>query len=118
MTFRRAALVVLACLSASCVEDPVDRPSDGTSDCSTRGQVSFVRDALQDWYYWYQELSDPDAGSFDSPEEYLEAVRYRPDRRRATATSRRRRRATPSTRTASTSASASRTSRRARRSCA
>ncbi len=78
MTLRRAALVVLACLGTSCVEDPVDPPSDGTSDCSTRGQVTFVRDALQDWYYWYQELSDPDAGSFDSPEEYLEAVRFKP----------------------------------------
>jgi hypothetical protein len=50
----------------------------GTSDCSTKGQVTFVRDALQAWYYWYKELSDPDAGSFASPEDYLEAVRFKP----------------------------------------
>jgi carboxyl-terminal processing protease len=48
------------------------------SECSTLGQVTFVRDTMQDIYLWYQELPDPDPAGFDSPEAYLEAVRYRP----------------------------------------
>jgi C-terminal peptidase prc len=36
-----------------------------------------VRDALQQFYYWYRELPNPDVNSFGSPEAYLEAVRYR-----------------------------------------
>jgi C-terminal processing protease CtpA/Prc len=47
-------------------------------ECSTVGQVTFVRDTLQDIYYWYQELPNPDPASFSSPEAYLEAVRFRP----------------------------------------
>lgn len=46
--------------------------------CSITGQNLFVRDALQDLYFWYRELPDPDPALFDSPEAYLEAVRYRP----------------------------------------
>jgi carboxyl-terminal processing protease len=49
-----------------------------SGECSTLGQVTFVRDTMQDIYYWYQELSDPDPASFGSPEAYLEAVRFRP----------------------------------------
>ena len=79
MTFRRSALIILVCLGTSCSEESQTGPDqDGTSDCSTKGQVSYVRDSLQDWYYWYQELWDPDTGSFASPEDYLEAVRYKP----------------------------------------
>jgi C-terminal processing protease CtpA/Prc len=33
---------------------------------------------MQDIYYWYQQLPDPDPATFSSPEAYLEAVRYRP----------------------------------------
>jgi C-terminal processing protease CtpA/Prc len=52
--------------------------STGTTSCTTAGQCTFVRDALQSWYYWYKELPNPDPASFSSPEAYLEAVRYRP----------------------------------------
>ncbi len=78
MSFRRSLLVLLAFLGAACNENAQNGQSTSSDDCSTQGQVSFVRDALQDWYYWYQQLPDPDTGSFDSPEAYLEAVRYRP----------------------------------------
>ena len=47
-------------------------------ECDTLGQVSFVRDALQEFYLWYEQLPDPDPAGFASPEAYLEAVRYRP----------------------------------------
>lgn len=54
-------------------------PSGATStdSCSTLGEVSFVRDALQDIYFWYKQLPNPDPAGFASPEAYLEAVRYK-----------------------------------------
>jgi carboxyl-terminal processing protease len=78
VSFRRSLLVLLALLGAACNENAQSGQQTSSDDCSTQGQVGFVRDALQDWYYWYQYLPDPDPGSFDSPEAYLEAVRYRP----------------------------------------
>jgi C-terminal peptidase prc len=39
--------------------------------------VTFVRDTLQNIYFWYKELPNPDPGGFSSPEAYLEAVRYK-----------------------------------------
>ena len=36
-----------------------------------------MRDTLQNIYFWYRELPNPDPGGFSSPEAYLEAVRYR-----------------------------------------
>jgi C-terminal processing protease CtpA/Prc len=48
------------------------------SSCSTLGQTTFVQDTLQSWYLWYRELPNPSPALFDSPEAYLEAVRYRP----------------------------------------
>ncbi|HEY3119961.1 MAG TPA: S41 family peptidase, partial [Vicinamibacteria bacterium] len=47
-------------------------------DCSVPGQNLFVRNTLQNYYLWYQQLPDPNPALFDSPEAYLEAVRYRP----------------------------------------
>lgn len=48
------------------------------SDCSILGQNTFVRDTLFDIYFWYRELPSTDPALFDSPEAYLEAVRFRP----------------------------------------
>ena len=92
--------------------------SAGTTSCTTLGQCTFVRDTLQDYYYWYKELPNPDPGSLRLARG-LPRGRALPGRStRASATSRRRPRATRSTRTASSSASASPTSGRARPSCA
>ena len=33
---------------------------------------------MQEWYLWYDQLPAPDPAGFDSPEAYLQAVRYRP----------------------------------------
>jgi carboxyl-terminal processing protease len=75
------ALPLLAAL-AGCGGDSSSPTAPTTpaadSECSTLGQVRFVRDTMQDIYLWYQELPDPDPAGFDSPEAYLEAVRYRP----------------------------------------
>ena len=74
----------LVLLLASCggASSPTTSSSSGTAgstsaSCTTLGQCTFVRDALQQYYYWYQELPNPDPASFGSPEAYLDSVRYR-----------------------------------------
>jgi C-terminal processing protease CtpA/Prc len=78
---RRRALLPLLLLLPSCGggSSPTGPSSSATSgSCSTLGQVSYVRDALQGYYYWYRELPNPDPAGFASPDAYLDAVRYRP----------------------------------------
>jgi carboxyl-terminal processing protease len=49
------------------------------ANCSTTSQNLWVRDTLNTYYYWYQFLpTNLNPASFNSPEAYLEAVRYRP----------------------------------------
>jgi carboxyl-terminal processing protease len=45
---------------------------------SVLDENTFVRDTLRDWYLWYPELPDLDPALYDSPEAYLDAVRFRP----------------------------------------
>lgn len=52
-------------------------PAAAQSDCSVLGQNTYVRDKLRDIYYWYRELPDVNPALADSPEAYLEAVRYK-----------------------------------------
>ena len=53
--------------------------AQGPSSCTTTSQNLWVRDALNEVYYWYQHLpTGVNPASFNSPEAYLEAVRYRP----------------------------------------
>lgn len=75
--FLHAVLAAAAVLALGCARDHLTAGS-GTDDCSTLGQVQFVRSVLGEYYLWYRELPDPDPRRFGSPEEYLEAVRYRP----------------------------------------
>jgi C-terminal peptidase prc len=49
------------------------------ANCSVTSQNLWVRDQLNNYYYWYQFLpTNLNPASFTSPEAYLEAVRYRP----------------------------------------
>jgi C-terminal processing protease CtpA/Prc len=48
------------------------------SSCGVTNQNLFVRDALDELYLWYRELPPVDPVRYDSPEAYLDAVRYRP----------------------------------------
>ena len=53
--------------------------AQGPSNCSTTSQNLWVRDALNEVYYWYQFMpAGVSPTRFSSPEAYLEAVRYRP----------------------------------------
>ncbi len=78
----RALGAVGAALLASCGGGdggslPTGSSSSSSASCTTPGQCGFVRDALQQYYYWYKELPSPDPNGFNSPEAYLEAVRYK-----------------------------------------
>ena len=66
----RCPVVLLALAAAA-------GPVRAQTDCTLPGQNTFVRNTLQDMYYWYRELPDPNPALFDTPEAYLEAVRYR-----------------------------------------
>ncbi len=46
--------------------------------CSTPAQNLFVHDAMTDLYLWYDTIPTLNPTTFDSPESYLEAIRYRP----------------------------------------
>ncbi len=49
------------------------------SNCSTTSQNLWVRDQLNTYYYWNRFLpSNVNPATFNSPEEYLDRVRYRP----------------------------------------
>ncbi len=47
-------------------------------DCSVRGRNEFVAAVLDEYYYWYRELPAADPSQFESPDAYLDAVRFRP----------------------------------------
>jgi carboxyl-terminal processing protease len=71
----------LACLVALVVSVAAPLPAhaqNGPASCSTAGQNLYVRDVMNNLYLWYTEMPRLDPTSFGSPEEYLEAVRYRP----------------------------------------
>ncbi|HXV63016.1 MAG TPA: S41 family peptidase [Vicinamibacteria bacterium] len=53
-------------------------PASSQTDCSIIGQNTQVRTILDEFYLWYRELPDLDPALFDSPEAYLDAVRFRP----------------------------------------
>jgi carboxyl-terminal processing protease len=82
MPARRMFAALLAAVALSCGgagSSPTSPTAGGAaSSCTMVGQSTFVRDALQSWYFWYDRLPNPDPASFASPEAYLDAVRYRP----------------------------------------
>ena len=48
------------------------------TSCTTLGKNLFVRDVMTDLYFWYTEVPGLNPSDFDSPEAYLDAVRFRP----------------------------------------
>jgi carboxyl-terminal processing protease len=72
MSRLRLALVAWAVLSG------VAPAQAQSSACTTLSQTTFVRDRLDELYFWYRELPDLDPARVDGPEAFLEAARYRP----------------------------------------
>lgn len=70
---RTPLLLVLALLSAA----PAWAQS-GPRICTPTSQNAYVRDVLDEYYYWYRELPRLNPSNFASPEAFLDAARYRP----------------------------------------
>lgn len=73
---RHFASFVLACLCLEVASVPA--ASQSRSNCSTVSQNLAVREVMTDHYLWYRSIPSLDPARFDSPEAYLEAIRYRP----------------------------------------
>jgi carboxyl-terminal processing protease len=73
----RTRLAIVLFLLASALPAPASAQVTITS-CSTPAKNVRVHDILNEFYLWYSELPTLDPARFRSPEEYLEAVRYRP----------------------------------------
>jgi C-terminal processing protease CtpA/Prc len=68
----RAFVLTILCLAAA-----VPAAAQGPATCDLVAQNLYVRDMMTDLYFWYQHVPEVDAAAFESPEAYLEAVRYR-----------------------------------------
>ena len=68
-------VAVVACLAAAAA---IDARAQTPASCTVPGKNLFVRDRMTDIYFWYREIPDLDPVRFDSPEAYLDAVRFRP----------------------------------------
>jgi C-terminal processing protease CtpA/Prc len=73
--FLQRVLVIIAITVA--VTAPA-AAQDGPASCTVAGQNLYVRDVMTDIYYWYQSIPLTNPVRFNSPEAYLEAIRYRP----------------------------------------
>ena len=73
---RRILSSIVFTLALAC---PWTALAQGPSNCTTASQNLWVRDALNEVYYWYQFMPPGVVPTrYNSPEAYLEAVRYRP----------------------------------------
>jgi len=68
----RSLIVGLAALGA------LAPPALAQTTCTTLSETTFVRLAMKYIYFWNREMPDRAPALFDSPEAYLEAVRFRP----------------------------------------
>lgn len=76
----RAGRMLLAVFLSWCAlgATPSSAQTPPAPDCSVLGQTRFVHETLDEFYFWYQHLPDVALALFDSPEAYLDAVRFRP----------------------------------------
>ena len=72
----RRALACLLVLVAFCAAPPAAR-AQGPASCTTSGKNLYVRDVMSDIYLWYATMPNVNPTAYDSPEAYLEAVRYK-----------------------------------------
>src|SRR5437867_6043119 len=72
----RRALACLLALIAACAAPPAAR-AQGPASCTTSGKNLYVRDVMSEIYLWYATMPNVNPTAYDSPEAYLEAVRYK-----------------------------------------
>ena len=78
-----AALLLPSCgggspTSSSATQSPANATAPLPPAARRSARSTSCASTLQQDYYWYKQLPDPDPAGFASPEAYLEAVRYRP----------------------------------------
>jgi carboxyl-terminal processing protease len=78
MSMPRHVFALLVALFVAGAAPSVALGQGGPASCSTTGKTLYVRDVMSDLYLWYHEMPEVNPASFDSPEAYLEAVRFRP----------------------------------------
>src|SRR4030095_2357987 len=70
--------LVVASALALMLAGPLHAQTPAPASCTVSGKNLYVRDRMTDIYFWYSEVSNVDPVRFDSPEAYLDAVRFRP----------------------------------------
>lgn len=70
--------VLIPCALALAVVLPAPALAQNLTSCTTTSQTLFVRDVMADLYYWNTEIPQVNAAQFNSPEAYLDRVRFRP----------------------------------------
>ena len=73
LLLRRTALAALLSLVVASTGS-----AQTITNCTTFGKNAFVRDVMTDLYFWYQSVPTLNPARYDSPEAYLEALRYMP----------------------------------------
>jgi carboxyl-terminal processing protease len=73
--FRRAAACLLTVIVAGAAVPAAY--AQGPASCTTSGKNLYVRDAMSDIYLWYATMPNVNPTAYESPEAFLEAVRYK-----------------------------------------
>ena len=73
MSNHRVSWLLAAVLAVSSVAS-----AQTAGDCGIAAQNAFVRDTMNDIYFWYREMPEVDPAAYPSPDALLEALRHRP----------------------------------------
>jgi len=73
--FRRAAACLLTVIVAGAAVPAAY--AQGPASCTTSGKNLYVRDVMSDIYLWYATMPNVNPTAYESPEAFLEAVRYK-----------------------------------------
>src|SRR5262245_22395519 len=73
--FRRAAACLLTVIVAGAAVPAAY--AQGPASCTTSGKNLYVRDVMSVLYLWYATMPNVNPTAYESPEAYLEAVRYK-----------------------------------------
>jgi len=73
--FRHASACLLTLIAAGAAVPAAY--AQGPASCTTTGKNLYVRDVMSDIYLWYSTMPNVNPTAYESPEAYLEAVRYK-----------------------------------------